>query len=540
METIREFLTFLLREDPSQSAMDWPPDAFACSASLLERSGGYLPVVGDWPPSTIRPAEQWTTRAKTLGKKWRDAAARDRGAPVKIRNAWQRILDAGDQTVSSIAGDGGEELRNALLLIVACSDEACEGVGIPGETMNEFESKALDLLVAQERSGDASTLCKRISTSKLSVLPKLHTPQTGITIRSLSHHLAMCHAAEVKPRWIWVDHPQIGSDRHGLNVLILPWPLHLHPSAFSSAVPRCGQVRNMDPKFGFFQFQVRGGEGLNIALLERLVSKSRETCGAVDIIVFPELALSNADMESLSDFITGTSPQPIIVGGMCAPAPGLENGICRNTSVTIVPLPDGRRAYALAQDKHHRWLLNGEQVAQYGLGGRLDPTVSWWEHTVLSRRELSFLSVQPWLTLCTLICEDLARPDPIANLVRSVGPNLIIALLMDGPQLASRWPARYGTVLADDPGSSVLTVSPLGMVKLSRGRNLPESNVIALWKDARSSAPTEISLPDDHEGVVLSLTRNWREEYSADGRPDKEMTAYLTLSGVHAIRDNQK
>lgn len=209
--------------------------------------------------------------------------------------------------------------------------------------------------------------------------------------------------------------------------------------------------------------------------------------------------------------------------------------MCRNTSVTIIPLAGGEKVFAFAQDKHHRWLLDPSQIRQYGLGGVLDPSVSWWEHTEVARRELGFVSIQPWLTLSTLICEDLARPDPIANLVRAVGPNLVVALLMDGPQLANRWPGRYGTVLADDPRSSVLTISALGMVKLSRPRGMPPSDVVALWKDARSGAPTEISLPPGNEGIVISLTREWREEFSADGRRDDGTTAYLTLSGVHAI-----
>jgi hypothetical protein len=33
--------------------------------------------------------------------------------------------------------------------------------------------------------------------------------------------------------------------------------------------------------------------------------------------------------------------------------------------------------------------------------------------------------------MCALICEDLARPDPVAEIVRTVGPNLVIALLME-------------------------------------------------------------------------------------------------------------
>jgi hypothetical protein len=51
--------------------------------------------------------------------------------------------------------------------------------------------------------------------------------------------------------------------------------------------------------------------------------------------------------------------------------------------------------------------------------------------------------------------------------MNAIGPNLVIALLMDGPQLENRWPARYATVLAEDPGSAVLTVTSLGMVRRS-------------------------------------------------------------------------
>jgi hypothetical protein len=120
-------------------------------------------------------------------------------------------------------------------------------------------------------------------------------------------------------------------------------------------------------------------------------------------------------------------------------------------------------------------------------------------------------------------------------MVRAVGPNLVIALLLDGPQISKRWPARYGTVLAEDPGSSVLTVSPLGMVRLSRPRGIPASNVVALWKDALSGEPIEISLPERHQGLLLSLTRVWKEEFTADGRSDGGATAYLTLSGTHPI-----
>jgi hypothetical protein len=150
-------------------------------------------------------------------------------------------------------------------------------------------------------------------------------------------------------------------------------------------------------------------------------------------------------------------------------------------------------------------------------------------------RRLTFVSMSADLVLTALVCEDLARPDPVASLIRAVAPNLVIALLMDGPQLRERWAARYATVLADDPGCSVLSVTSLGMSQLSRPQNGPNrSRVVALWKDALNSA-TEVELPVGCGAVALSLSIEYREEFTADGRSDDGAGASLILSGVHPI-----
>src|SRR5579883_452329 len=191
------------------------------------------------------------------------------------------------------------------------------------------------------------------------------------------------------------------------------------------------------------------------------------------------------------------------------------------------------------QDKHHRWYLDNNQICQYGLGTMLDPNKKWWEYISLNERTVTFLSLDAWLTFAVLICEDLARPDPVGNMLRAVGPNLVIALLQDGPQLASRWPARCATVLADDPGCSVLTLTSAGMAKISRpqanlGHDGNSSNVVALWRD-RECGTREIALPKGAEGIVLSLTKKYEKEWTADGRHDDKQAAILRLSGVHPL-----
>jgi hypothetical protein len=194
----------------------------------------------------------------------------------------------------------------------------------------------------------------------------------------------------------------------------------------------------------------------------------------------------------------------------------------------------------LEQAKHHRWCLDREQLVSYQLAGKLPIGQNSWENIELPERLLYFVTMNQ-LTWSVLICEDLARQDPAADLIRAVGPNLVIALLMDGPQLTNRWPARYASVLVDDPGSSVLTLTSLGMAERSRpilrstGRRAESSRVIALWRDIQAGE-LEIALDAGHDACVLTLECTTREEYSADGRGDGLATWFPVFAGVRSFR----
>src|SRR5262249_60062503 len=109
------------------------------------------------------------------------------------------------------------------------------------------------------------------------------------------------------------------------------------------------------------------------------------------------------------------------------------------------------------------------------------------------------------VTVASLVCEDLAQIDAVAELLRSVGPTIVITPLLDGPQLSSRWAARYASVLADDPGSAVLTLTSSGMAQRSRPHGREPSPVIALWKDPVRGT-REISLEPGAHGVLLTAS----------------------------------
>ena len=480
--------------------------------------------------------------------RWRSAAI-DGQVPSHVAALWTRILHGRELELDQIHKSRSrkeqsnvDELIHALLEIVALADEACVGVGIPdenGKPGDPFEQIANARLVNRPgRKDQSSTLCREIDPSLFAVLPKLHTPQNGITLRSLTHNLALVVSPEVKITWNWA--PSKGIARkyiyHGINALILPLPYTISPAAFSQRKPISGWLRNMPVEYGFFDFtNILKGDW--IAAIEKILRTANECVEKIELVILPELSLNEQNLDQLSELLLKQPVPPMVVCGV-ALAANNPTEFPRNTCVTLnfVELPDGSKRYArTVQDKHHRWRLDARQIKQYGLGSRLDPSRNWWEACSVFNREINFHAVTSWLTLCTLICEDLARPDPIGNVVRCIGPNLVIALLMDGPQLSNRWPARYASVLADDPGSSILTVTSLGMAQLSTPQGCTPSRVVALWKDAVSGVNREIELPPGNQAIVLCMTRERCEEFSADGRGDREATAHVTLSGVHTL-----
>lgn len=506
----------------------WPPDIFAVAASILQKCGGYIRLVSDWPPKEDYETnpKRWIKDIKRTGRRWREAWVRSNRAPAEVVRWWKYILDHQGLLLHEIPTT--PLVCNALLQLCASADEASNGVGVP--SLAKSEDRLQDLIrkyvAPQQRGG--STLCKMIDKSKLRVLPKLHAPQSGMTIRSISHHLAVCPSGDVETNWFWLPN---SPKAHCLNLLLIPWPEMTAPSHFRVSQ---GTLRNMPPEFGFFTYD-RPPErpGHLREKIKALLDGARSLVGPIDGVILPELALSPFEHAALRDTVTTVGA--FLLSGI-RQSSGLDRP-GRNFLSLTVPLPANLYTTSYEQDKHHRWLLDKRQIVQYGLGGMLDPKRSWWEYMRLQPRKLSFFAMRPWLTLCALICEDLARQDPVTEIVRAVGPNLVVALLMDGPQLASRWSARYATVLADDPGSSVLTLTSIGMSQLSRPPYTggEKSRTIGLWKDAITGAPIPIELPTGAEAVVLSLVAEYKEEWTADGRSDGGASGYPVFGGAHPV-----
>ena len=186
------------------------------------------------------------------------------------------------------------------------------------------------------------------------------------------------------------------------------------------------------------------------------------------------------------------------------------------------------------QDKHHRWCLDESQIRQYHLSRSLDPSKLWWEAIDIRERTQHVIDLGAGMTTVPLVCEDLARLDEVADVVRRLGPSLVIALLLDGPQLASRWPCRYASVIAEDPGSSVLTLTAYGMVARSRPPRKPRSRVVAHWT-SRADGLAEIELAPRAVAVLISASVEGQTLWTADGRRHADVPS-LRLSSVQQLR----
>ncbi len=294
----------------------------------------------------------------------------------------------------------------------------------------------------QLRKNGWSSVCEEIDPSRLRVLPKSRVPQRGLTIRSLSLYASLVEGAEIDTTFY--DNRQWGADLK-INVLVLPWPFEVRPSQFRPNDRLQAEMGTMSNDFDFFTYEGRGSGKTFIPGLRRLLEEARSECGRISMLILPELALTAREAASVRELLA--EHECVLITGVGAPG---VSGDRRGSNRVQLYSPGMK---PVEQEKHHRWKLDNSQIMQYSLGSSLYHAKAWWEHIDISTRRLSFVRLAPWLNICALICEDLARPDPAGDIVRAVAPNLVVSLLMDGPQLMSRWASRHAATLAEDPGA---------------------------------------------------------------------------------------
>src|SRR5260221_11069642 len=112
-----------------------------------------------------------------------------------------------------------------------------------------------DALVGRgQRRGESNTLGFCVNTDLFCFLPKMHTPQVGLTFRSLSHHLSLCVTDEVRPIWNGINTAQGRRDDGRFNLLIIPTPDRILEDQFQTIDhSRAGRHR-LPPEYGSFAY----------------------------------------------------------------------------------------------------------------------------------------------------------------------------------------------------------------------------------------------------------------------------------------------
>ncbi|BCF89097.1 hypothetical protein [Paraburkholderia largidicola] len=539
----------------------WPADVFAVAATLMDLTGCYTEASLHGNHHLMHG--QHIEEVSELADEWRDTGV----CPEAVKQWWVDLVGAYRLTtlaeIRSLPTIPFPPVVSILMKLLMVADEASVNIGwVPRDaeewtpfaerTAASFLSNVSGLPDSKALPHVPMSICDRVPPDRATVLPKALTPAVGCTVRSMSHHLALLPPNTVlASEWVLPDNGLAATNT--MRLLVIPFPFRVDDESFipSGDERKLAREAVIAPYFTLAPtwLERRDSGRITAAMLKDdlivpLIQKANAKFGkdCIDGVLFPECALTEALAQELQDLLEAkpiAGLKFLIAGTMVAGRPGngdSDGTAGRNLAKTMVfgrrkRSGRGRVVYDKAHSKHHRWALDKGQINRYGLTGIKAPNGKIWEHIVVKERRLPFLALRDDLCMTVLICEDLARADPAMPVVRAIGPNLVVALLMDGPQLAVRWPGRYATVLAEDPGSSVLSITSAGMVDRS---NLGERNparAVGLWRHDQGSN-TELYLPPDHHGLVLTIEAKDEEQYTFDHRSDHKTTKRWKLETV--------
>lgn len=540
-------------------------------------------------------AAQQKTRAKAAAQYFGSRFGKDRYKEADIRRIkaenfqalWAEIVRCRDQPV--VPASPPEDTKSfpewwsAALRLLIIADEACTGMAFhtwPTNDAEDADGNATDQTIVQVtalksfgvpegsiaavRTKSFDTFCSDlVSKDMVVVLPKTRTSQVGCTMRALTHNLAaLPPRGRATANWhLSQTRPKVAAPLEGrgepLNLLLVPFPFRIPAESFVREGKRGfrTQQRWLNPAAqppDTVPVQEREDAAEKIA--EFVIDLCRICArGEMKIhgIVFPEFSLDWRTFDFVSERVAKTKELYLHFEFMIAGVSTNESDIPGNFVAMrgLLPWPDEVRNdppsriqwdYAPVRGKHHRWKLTEAQIRRYGLSHKLisEPSdgddFSLWEDIQIGRRVIDFVEPRSGTSMTTLICEDLARIDPCQEVIRSVGPNLVIALLMDGPQMLTRWPRHYAGVLADDPGSSVLTLTSLGLIERALPTDRTRSRAVAFWKDP--TFETELHLPSTAHALAVSLRASRIEETTIDGRSDGGRSFAWRLAQATTVR----
>lgn len=492
--------------------ISWPPNVFLILFSILEYTDKYRLIVS--PQEHFKWQKKDLDVVKLLSEQWLSLLSHQinflESRPAfnapELKKYLSVVFEHGNFPVSVYDLLDRSEFVYACFILLLSVDEAFSTLNL----CNEGDLSVINrhMVIRKLFMNEHENLSDNHGQFGFVTL-KSNVPQSGLTINNLTQHLTVIKPS-VKPKIVTNTIQRNVYNKKSYNILILPWPMEISHEAFLETIDNTNL--EMDDYFGFFEYKPELDLKLPdfVSVLISAIKRVRH----IDLIVLPECSLSVKTFERFKSFLFEHFGEkaPSLLAGVY----GEDNGHIKN-SAKLAFIGESKNFDSFEQKKHHRWFLDKNQLRNYNLASALEPNKKWWENISVSRRNLLTLHTLDGIKLCPLICEDLARQEPVAQAVRAVGPNLVVSLLLDGPQLSNRWPGKYAAVLSDDPGSSVLTLTALGMTLRATGLGHPPSREVALWSEPGKGAESLI-LDDDAAGIVIELEMKDEKMWTMDGR----------------------
>jgi hypothetical protein len=270
--------------------LEWPPDVFALTNVVLGRAEAFrYALAPSW--SLSRFAEPGGG-VEEVAQSWSAWAQDQSGAiPDLLAREWSVFQEGAEVPLEELAAGRDDRVCEALLMLHAIADEACAGLGVALDSFDGeacvYRARGRELLA---RTGSLARIDRRF----LRVLPKARTPPTG---RPAFSRYACVQGPGIEATWHKMPARHRGTDLRSeyATLLLLPWPLEIRATDFH---PVEGSVQRLskDP-YGFFEFAP--GEELDLDLLDRVLAAARREAGSVDVVVLPESAIDEREIDDL-------------------------------------------------------------------------------------------------------------------------------------------------------------------------------------------------------------------------------------------------
>lgn len=510
-------------QDDLNAILSWPPNVFLILYSIIEYTDKYRLLVSPqnhflWNKESQHKVEKLIFSWNSYIKFQQDNSGQLTDVDFILKSSMDTVFndESFDCCIYKLM-DNGEFCESVFLLLLSV-DKLFEQADGPIEHSDSLQSaiftRRISLRINKSKCDENNLDDQNYADNKAMngmVVLKYNVPQSGLTINNLTQNLTFIKPA-VKYKSVLNKFEKGKHNKGNYNILFIPWPFVVKEGYFKPT-ENGTEKYEMDDYFGFFDYQPE--EQLKPAHFLSLIFSSLQRVGDIDLIVLPECALSEKQFTAFKDLLFDIFREkaPSLLSGVF----GKDNDIGMNSALLAFIDEGGQTFDTIRQEKHHRWFLDRNQLRNYNLSLALDPGKKWWENISIGRRHLTTLKTTDGVRLCPLICEDLARQEPVAQAVRSVGPNLVISLLLDGPQISPRWPGKYAAVLSDDPGSSVLSVTALGMTRRATGLGHNPSSEVALWSEPNKGSET-LEVSSSQGALVIELELEPTEMWSIDGK----------------------